>query len=90
MTPKRIRYNEFCEIVIDILENERNGINTRQINYLFRKKTGKQYYTSETRPKLHRMRKDGLIQATYSVKGYRWWNNKDYIDLKPNEVIVND
>lgn len=89
MTKKRFTYSEFCKIIIDILENERNGVDTRTLEGLFYKRTGKHYWASGIRPKLHRMRKDGLIQATYSVaNGYRWWNKNDKIYLKTNELVV--
>ena len=85
---KRFRYSDFCKIIIDILENEENGVSTRVIENLFYKKTGKHYWVSGIRPKLHRMRKDGLIQATYSSDGYRWWNKNDKIYPKTNELVV--
>ena len=85
---KRFTYSEFCKIIIDILENEKNGVNTRVVDQLFYKKTGKHYWDSGIRPKLHRMRKDGLIQATYSTEGYRWWNKRDKINIKTNEMVV--
>ena len=85
---KRFTYSDFCEIIIDILENEKNGVSTRVIEHLFYKRTGKNYWVSGIRPKLHRMRKDGLIRATYSTDGYRWWNKKDKINLKTNELVI--
>ena len=88
MVAKRFKYSDFCKIIIDILENEKNGVNTRVIEHLFYNKTGKHYWVSGIRPKLHRMRKDGLIQATYSANGYRWWNKKDKINVKTNELVV--
>ena len=88
MTEKRFKYSDFCEIIIDILENEENGVSTRVLDFLFFKRTGKRYWDSGIRPKLHRMRKDGLIEATYSVDGYRWWNKTDKINVKNNEVVV--
>lgn len=87
MTEKRFKYSEFCDIVVDILENERNGITTRHLEYLFSVRTGKHYWNG-MRQKLHRMRKDDLIKATYSTKGYRWWNKKDKITLNINETVI--
>ena len=86
---KRFKYSEFCDIIIDILKNEKNGINTRHLEYLFSVRTEKHYWDGIL-PKLHRMRKDGLIKATYSTEGYRWWNTRDEIILNSNELIIDD
>lgn len=74
MTEKRFSFDEFSKIIIDIL-NEENGLNTRQIAYIFWEKTGKDYDRDVMRPRLRRMVDEGLIKSTYDIKGYKWWKN---------------
>ena len=88
MSNKRFSYEEFSKIIIEIL-NENNGISTRTVNYYFSKKTGKQYWNSQIRLKLHKMRKDGLIKATYSIKeGYKWYISFEDVSFAQNENVV--
>ncbi len=74
MREKRYSFDEFSEIIIDILD-EKDGLDTSVMQYSFEKKTGRYYDRNVIRQKLHRMVDEGLIKSTYDVKGYKWWKN---------------
>lgn len=74
MSEKRYKFDEFSKIIIDILD-EKDGLSTSVVQYLFEKQTGRYYDRNVIRQKLHRMVDEGLIKSTYDVKGYKWWKN---------------
>ena len=74
MTKKRYSFDEFSKIIIDILD-EKDGVDTSVMQWLFEKKTGRYYDVNVIRQKLHRMVDEGLIKSTYDIKGYKWWKN---------------
>ena len=80
MTGKRYSFDEFSKIIIDILD-EKDGVSTSVLQYLFEKKTGRYYDVNVIRQKLHRMVDEGLIKSTYDVKGYKWWKIIEEGDL---------
>ena len=90
MIEKRFAFDEFSKIIIDIL-NEDNGLDTRQIKYMFREKTGKDYDRDVMRQKLHRMVDEGLIKSTYDiVTGYKWWRLAESKQLKKMQEFLDN